>query len=194
MEEGRAEPQILVTIGFGYDTDGWDNTVRANVFCDHKKEFLDFITDDLMPYLSENYRIDPENSTLFGHSQGGVFTHYAAFNYDLYENRPFKNYIIGSPTFWTPYLTEVPGYEAYADEYGYFERNSSYDRNLLITAGTLEDEDYKDFYGDNDSTLEGITHLTERLDAHNVTTYQVKTYESHHSDYVSEMLKEYLDR
>ena len=95
--------------------------------------------------------------------QGGVFTHYAAFNFDLYENRPFANYIIGSPTFWTPYFTAVPGYEKYSDEYGYFERNKTYDKNLFITAGDKEDEDYSEYYGDNDSTLEGVGHLKERL-------------------------------
>jgi hypothetical protein len=43
----------------------------------------------------------------------------------------------------------------YCIEYGYFSRNKSYDRNLFITAGDMEDEDYEEYYGDNDSTLEG---------------------------------------
>jgi predicted alpha/beta superfamily hydrolase len=192
MQSGKADAQILITIGFEYDTDGWDNMVRSSIFCDHKKEFLDFITDNMMPYLGEEYNFDYGRSTLFGHSQGGVFTHYAAFNFDLYENRPFANYIIGSPTFWTPYFTEVPGYEEYLDEYGYFSRNKSYDRNLFITAGDMEDEDYEEYYGDNDSTLEGVEHLKERLTEHGVSTYQVKIYNSHHYQYVPEMLTEYI--
>ena len=192
MEEGRAEPQILITIGFEYDIDGWDNEVRSNILCDHKKEFLDFITDNLMPYLSEVYRFDTDSSPLFGHSQGGVFAHYAAFNYDRYENKPFKNYIIGSPTFWTPYFTDVSDYKDYKDEYGYFDRNDTYDRNILITAGDKEDEDYEDYYGDNDSTLEGVEHLTERLNTYGVTTFEVKIYDSHHYQYVSDMLIEYV--
>ena len=140
----------------------------------------------------EKYSFDYGRSTLFGHSQGGVFTHYAAFNYDLYENRPFANYIIGSPTFWTPYFTEVPGHEAYEDEYGYFERNKTYGCNLLITAGDMEDEDYAEYYGENDSTLEGVEHLKERLTAHGVTSFEVKIYNSHHYQYVPEMLIEYV--
>lgn len=192
MEKGEAAPQFIITIGFEYDTDGWDNKVRANVFCDHKKEFLDFITDNMMPYLNRTYGFDTDDSTLFGHSQGGVFTHYAAFNYDRYENKPFKNYIIGSPTFWTPYFTDVSDYEEYMDEYGYFGRNKTYDRNLFITAGDQEDSDYEEYYGDNDSTLEGVNHLKERLDGHKVTTYKVRIYSSHHYQYVPGMLLEYV--
>ncbi len=192
MQSGKADPQILITIGFEYDVDGWDNGIRSNILCDHKKEFLDFIIDNLMPYLGETYNFYYGKSTLFGHSQGGVFTHYAAFNFDLYENRPFANYIIGSPTFWTPYFTEVPGYEEYSDEYGYFDRNKTYDKNLFITAGDMEDEDYAEYYGDNDSTLEGVEHLKERLTGHGVTSFQVKLYNSHHYQYVPEMLAEYI--
>ena len=192
MLSGKAGPQILITIGFEYDVDGWDNDVRANVLCDHKKEFLDFITDNMMPYLSDSYNFDYSRSTLFGHSQGGVFTHYAAFNFDRYDNKPFANYIIGSPTFWTPYFTCVSDYEDYKNEYGYFERNKTYDRNLFITAGDQEDEDYKEYYGDNDSTLEGVEHLKKRLTAKGVTSFQVKIYSSHHYQYVPEMLVEYV--
>jgi predicted alpha/beta superfamily hydrolase len=192
MKEGKAAPEYLITIGFEYDVDGWDNEVRADILCDHKKEFLDFITDNMMPYLSETYKFDAERSTLFGHSQGGVFTHYAAFNYDRYENKPFKNYIIGSPTFWTPYFTEVNDYDEYKTEYGFFDRQDSYDRNLLITAGDQEDQDYKEYYGDNDSTLEGVEHLRDRLNNYGIASYDVKIYNSHHYQYVPEMLLEYI--
>ncbi|SCW60009.1 Putative esterase [Ruminococcaceae bacterium YRB3002] len=192
MANGQADPQLLITIGFEYDMASWDNEVRGNILCDHKKEFLDFITDNLMPYLSEKYRFDSSGSTLFGHSQGGVFTHYAAFNFDRYENRPFARYIIASPTFWTPYFTDVSDYGEYKNEYGYFDRNTTYDRELFIAAGDQEDADYQEYYGDNDSTLEGVDHLKERLDGHGVTTYQVKIYSSHHYQYVGQMLLEYV--
>jgi len=193
MADGKAEPQILVTIGFEYDTDGWDNVIRGNILCDHKKEFLDFITDNMMPFLDAKYKLDYDRSTLFGHSQGGVFTHYAAFNYDLYENKPFKRYIIGSPTFWTPYFTCVGDYENYRTEYGYFDRHKIYDRELYITAGDKEDEDYADYYGENDSTTEGVRHLEERLAGYGVSTYKVKFYDSHHYQYVPDMLVEYCE-
>ena len=194
MEAGKAKPQYLITLGFEYDVDGWDNGIRARVLCDRKKEFLDFITDNMMPYLNERYNIDTEDSTLFGHSQGGVFAHYAAFNYDRYENKPFKNYMIGSPTFWTPYFTEVSDYEEYKTEYGFFDRCDAYDRVILVSAGDKEDEDYREYYDDNgnDSTLEGVEHLKERFDGYGISSYSVKIYESHHYQYVPDMLMDYV--
>ena len=191
MAEGKAQPQILVTVGFEYDTDGWDNEVRGNILCNNKKEFLDFLTDNMMPFLAATYKFDYDRTALFGHSQGGVFAHYAAFNYDLYENKPFKRYIIGSPTFWTPYFTCVEDFESYKNEYGFFERNKTYDRELFIAAGDKEDEDYADFYGDNDSTTEGVKHLEERLIKNGVNSYKVKFYDSHHYQYVPDLLAEY---
>ena len=192
MEEGRAEPSILVTIGLDYGLDNADNNVRSEILCDHKKEFLDFITDNLMPYLSDIHKINFGRSCLFGHSQGGVFTHYAAFNSDLYENQPFTEYIIGSPTFWTPYFTCVSDWSGYKDDYGYFDRNDSMDKTLYLTGGSNEDEDYKEEYKGNDSTLEGLKHLKERLESRNVK-HSYKLYDSNHYKYVGDMLVEYLD-
>ena len=56
----------------------------------------------------------------------------------------------------------------------------------------MEDEDYEEYYGDNDSTTEGVEHLESRLKEHGVTTYKVKLYQSHHYQYVPELLMEYL--
>ena len=193
MALGKALPQYLITIGFEYDIDSWDNDVRGNILCDHKKEFLDFISDNMMPYLAGEYKIDFSRSTLFGHSQGGVFAHYAAFNYDRYDNRPFGKYIVASPTFWTPYFTCVKDFEEYKDEYGFFDRNSDYGCRLFITAGELEDEDYEEYFESNDSTTEGVKHLAERLDSHGVDSYEVRLYNSHHYQYVGRMLKEYVE-
>ena len=58
----------------------------------------------------------------------------------------------------------------------------------------MEDEDYEEYYGDNDSTLEGVEHLTGRLDKQGVTTYKVKIYQSHHYQYVPDLMMEYLTK
>ena len=191
METGESAPRILVTVGQDYALDNSDNDVRSGIFCVHKKEFLDFLCDNLMPYLSEYFDIDFSASCLFGHSQGGVFTHYAAFHSDLYENRPFAEYIIGSPTFWTPYFTDQEDWDEYKNDYGYFDRNDSLDRMLYLTGGASEDADYSEYYGENESTLEGLAHLKERLDRHHHTAYSYKIYPGHHSDYVRESLIQY---
>ena len=100
MQEKAVEDVILVSIGYDFQLDGTDNAVRATYFCEKKDLFLSFITDNLMPYLNASYSIDFSQSALYGHSLGGTFTHYAAFQSDLFENQPFQYYIIGSPAFW----------------------------------------------------------------------------------------------
>ena len=169
---------------------------RAAVFCEGKDKFLDFITDNLMPYLGEKYAIDYGNSTLFGHSLGGVFTHYALFNSDRYENQPFGCYIIGSPAFWSPYSREMSDYPEQAKDYGYFERNQTMGKSAFITAGSDEDEDYQEYFQDGDSTTESIAHLAERINAHcdpGSPAAVSKLYKSHHYQYIPEMLVEYAD-
>ena len=193
MESGKGTPAIIVTIGYDYGINGANNEFRLKLFCEREKQLLDFITDNMMPYLCENYAIDCSRSVLFGHSDAGVFSHYAAFNGDLYENDPFGAYIIGSPAFWNDYFHQFPEAQQYADEYGCFDRNETFDKKLFITGGKYEDEDYADYYNGNDSTLEGIEKLRQRLEAHGVKDYEVKLYDSHHYQYVHDMLIEYID-
>ena len=196
MSAGRAEPQIVISIGQDYSICNADNVERAAVFCEGKDKFLDFITDNLMPYLGENYAIDFVNSTLFGHSLGGVFAHYALFHSDRYENQPFGCYIIGSPAFWSPYSREVSDYSEQAKDYGYFERNQTMKKRVLITAGSDEDEDYQEYFEDGDSTTESVAHLAERINGKcdpSSPMATAKLYKSHHYQYIPEMLVEYVD-
>ena len=192
MEEGKTEDVFLASIGYDFDIDGTDNAVRGKYFCEHKDLFLNFITDNLMPYISENYNIDFSRTGLYGHSLGGVFAHYAAFNSDLYENQPFNYYIIGSPAFWSPYSLPYGDYE-YKSEYGYFDRNDTFNKTLYISGGENEDPDYEEYYEDNDTTLEGISNLMSRLDLNGVTTAECKIYKgSNHYEYIPDMFKEIL--
>ncbi len=196
MEEGRAAPQILISIGQDYSISNSDNIERAAVFCEGKDKFLDFITDNLMPYLGENYLIDYENSTLFGHSLGGVFSHYALCNSDRYENQPFGNYIVGSPAFWSPYSRDMSDYKEQERDFGYFERNQTISKHVFITAGSDEDEDYAEYFEDGDSTTESIVHLAERINSHcseGSPMAKDKLYKSHHYQYIPDMLIEYVD-
>lgn len=192
MEEGKAEDVILVTLGYGYHMNGTDESNRTAHLVIQRAALLDFITDNLMPYLGENYNIDYSSSTLYGHSDGGIFTHYALFNSDRYENQPFGHYIIGSPAFWCLYgepdMLDVQGYES---DYGYFERNTTLNKSVFLCGGSLEDPDYADKYNGHNTTLEGLEALKERLESHEAdVTYRL--YESHHYQYIPEMLVEYL--
>ena len=196
MQEKAVEDVILVSIGYDFQLDGTDNAVRATYFCEKKDLFLSFITDNLMPYLNASYSIDFSQSALYGHSLGGTFTHYAAFQSDLFENQPFQYYIIGSPAFWSPYFLESESNPPeYQTEYGYFDRNTSFNKTLYVCGGEQEDADYASYYGENDSTLEGITHLMERLKADGVTTAECKIYaDSNHYAYIPEMFQTFFLR
>ena len=197
MEEGRADPQILISIGQDYTICNSDNMERSALFCEGKDKFLDFITDNLMPYLGEKYAIDYENSTLFGHSLGGVFAHYALCNSDQYENQPFGCYIIGSPAFWSPYSREMSDYSQQANDYGYLDRNEKISKRVFITAGSDEDEDYEEYFEDGDSTTQSIVHLAERINAKcdpSSPMAKDKLYKSHHYQYIPDMLIEYVDK
>ena len=63
-DEGKCGDVIFVTLGFGYHLDGSNNSVRGQYLLDERAKLLDFITDDLMPYISENFQIDCKKSTL----------------------------------------------------------------------------------------------------------------------------------
>lgn len=191
MENGEASEIILVSLGYNYDTDGADTNWRYNCMVIYRDKLLDFITDNLMPYLGENYNIDYENSTIYGHSDGGVFTHNALFKSDLYENQPFGRYIIGSPAFWGLYLHPDLNSEGYENDYEYFERNEKLDKSVFLCAGALEDPDYADRYNGHDTTLEGIAKLNERLKSHGANVIY-KLYDSHHYQFIPDMLIEYL--
>ncbi len=195
MENGEAAPVILVSLYYSYDVTDPDQWMRYVDLVIDRDKLLDFITDNLMPYLCENYNIDCENSTLYGHSDGGVFTHNAVFNSDRYENQPFGHYIIGSPALWGLYhynLDNNMSNDDVLNDYGYFDRNETLDKTIFLCAGSLEDPDYEHYYREgDDTTLEGVAKLKERFEAHDVDLTH-KLYESHHYQYIPEMLVEYL--
>lgn len=192
MEDGESADVILVSLGYNYKIDGTNAYYRFTHLLQERNKLLDFITDNLMPYLGENYNIDYANSSLYGHSNGGVFTHNALFHSDLYENQPFGNYIIGSPAFWglyDEYFDLDP--DGCQSDYGYFDRNDTLDKKVFLCGGSQEDPDYTDSYNGHDTTLEGLAKLNNRLESHNAdVTY--KLYESHHYQFIPEMLIEFM--
>ncbi|MCG7852047.1 MAG: prolyl oligopeptidase family serine peptidase, partial [Methanosarcinaceae archaeon] len=56
-------------------------------------DFLKFIREEMIPFVHSNYRTNPENNVIFGHSLGGLFALYTLFHHP----NTFKRYIIGSP-------------------------------------------------------------------------------------------------
>jgi uncharacterized protein len=56
--------------------------------------FLEFIRDELFPYIHSNYRVDMKNKALYGYSYGGLFGLYTLFH----APETFNKYLIGSPS------------------------------------------------------------------------------------------------
>lgn len=99
------------------------------------KTHLDFIRNDVIKYIDNTYRTDPNSRTYFGYSLSGEFGAYIL----LTQPDTFNNYILGSPSIKTdvPYLTELN------TKFGPFEasnRNSSLKANVFIAYGSLEEE------------------------------------------------------
>ncbi|MBP5378844.1 MAG: alpha/beta hydrolase [Ruminococcus sp.] len=198
IDEGEAAPVIFVTLGYDYDTR--EELERFNKFVLQEKQFLDFITDDLMKTISLNYNVDASRSVFFGHSFGGLFSHYALCNSDKYEYQPFANYIIGSPSFWAYYYPDSEYYDnssiedpyAIQREFDYFDRNETMDKNVFICAGGREA--YNDLKNADDLTTipEEAKLLHERLVSHGAKA-ELKIYEDcYHNNYLEDMLKDYL--
>ena len=196
IDEGEAAPVIFVTLGYDYDTR--EDLERFNKFILQDKEFLDFITDDLMKTISLNYKVDASRSVFFGHSFGGAFSHYALCNSDKYEYQPFKDYIIGSPSFFIYFYPDSEYYDnssiedpyAYQREFDYFDRNETMDKNVFICVG--EKEDIEVDCGDGDDMVEGSKALYERLKAHGANV-ELKIYEGcFHTNYIRGMMTDYL--
>ncbi len=194
MENGEIHDVILVTIGYNYQIDGTSIEVRSKLFYEETAMTTEFIVNNLTPYLAEMYNIDFEHSGFYGHSAGGVLSHYGAFNSDKFENQPFKYYIIGSPAFWELHrLENVKDPNAYKTEYGYFDRNDSFDKNIYVCGGENEDPEYEEYYDGYDTTLEGIDNLMKRLESHGVTTAKSKIYEnSGHWQFIPDMFIEFF--
>ncbi|GFN29885.1 alpha/beta hydrolase [Paenibacillus xylaniclasticus] len=71
------------------DGSPWPNTGGA-------QQFLDFIEEELKPFIESRYPINRARQGLFGHSLGGYFTLYALIE----RPEAFRTYCAGSPSIW----------------------------------------------------------------------------------------------
>ncbi len=140
MQKGEIEDIIVVSVGLGYERKADRTPIRAIEFVRKNNLFLDFITTNLIPCLEKLYRIDYSHSTLLGHSLGGLFTYYAVFCHDRYENQPFSYYIVASPSLW---VTKIGWFGWHYGQQSkiikdYFKRNQSFPKVLYLAAGNRE--------------------------------------------------------
>jgi predicted alpha/beta superfamily hydrolase len=93
-EWGRyRERDLLPTDAAAADASRRQAFTRRGIRRGQAAAFLEFIREELKPFIAANYRADPEDSAFVGHSYGGLFGLYTLFH------RPdtFNRYIISSP-------------------------------------------------------------------------------------------------
>jgi len=180
MVNGEIEDIIMVSIGYNYGINAEKAEIRLVELVQKSDLFLDFITNNLAPYLGELYNINYKHSALMGHSLGGLFVYYAAFNHDKYKNDPFNYYVIASPSF---FMMNNQSNWKYGDiEKDYFKRNKKLKKEIYLTAG---DKEYSDM-------LPNINNFLQRSEKYGITTLDYEIFNGGHSGYVKSMMRKSL--
>lgn len=180
MVNGEIEDIIMVSIGYNYGIDGEKMETRFVEFVSGCEDFLNFITDNLAPYLGEQYNIDFHRSALMGHSLGGLFMYYAVFNHDKYINQPFNYYVMASPSF---FLTNTSHWRYGDIVKEYFNRNSKLTKQIYLTAGN--NEEYTDILQDIESFL-------QRAKKNRIKTIEYELFNGNHTSFVKPMMRKSL--
>lgn len=124
----------------------FDGTLTAAVPSGRAAQFLDFIREDLIPFIDARYPTIPGDRIYAGHSLGGLFGYYAMFT------RPdtFTRYIIGSPTlYWG-------GDAVFRLEREYAASHKNLEARVFMGVGGLED-------GPNNPMLRNVRRLESLL-------------------------------
>ena len=161
---------IIVGVSYGGDSLE-DGNYRSTDYTAPSKErdywggaerFQDFLSNELLTFIEENYRSNPDRRIIFGQSIGGQFVLYTA----LTKPNLFWGHIASNPALHRnlPFFLEQHG------------RSSTTGRSkLFVGSGTLDDRQYRDpaqewirhWTGRNDKpwqlrtmNLEGETHMS----------------------------------
>ena len=144
----------MIVVGVGYPIEiarscytSWESAKPSEYWCARAKDltstedatmegwpsggasdFLAFIRDDLKPLINSNYRANPEDSTIYGDSLGGLFALYVLFH------RPdtFNRYIVLSPSLFCGKKVTLDYERMYAN--GHAELPA----RLFLSVGSLE--------------------------------------------------------
>ncbi len=122
---GGELPELIV-VGIGYSEDiVRTRALRERDYSRAPQPFLEFIRDELIPIIDTDYRTDPANRGIIGHSYGGDFVLYALFH----APGMFNRFLAGSPNFTSATALEL----AYAGEH------SALEAQVLLTIGERDD-------------------------------------------------------
>jgi len=143
MQLGNELPQMLI-VGIGYRSDSLSNwlALRSRDLTPTPTPdpngqgwltggaplFLRFIREELIPFITKNYRTSPD-ATYAGISYGGLFGLYVLFH----EPTTFHTYLIGSPSIWFDNRV-ILKYEA-----DYAKINRDLSAKVFMSVGELEE-------------------------------------------------------
>jgi enterochelin esterase-like enzyme len=179
MVNGEIEDIIMVSIGYDYGIDAEKVETRMVEFVWQSDRFLNFITENLVPYLGELYNIDYKRSALMGHSLGGLFMYYAVFNHDKYKNSPFHYYVMASPSLYV--INNQANWKHGNIEEDYFKRNHTLEKEIYLTVG---DQEY--------DMLPNINNFLQRAMVYGIRTIDYEEYDGDHVSFVKEMMRNSL--
>ncbi len=109
--------------------------IQKKIHFGQANKHLDFIRDDVIKYVENTYRTDPNSRTYFGYSMSGEFGTYIL----LTQPDTFNNYILGSPSI----KNEVDILSELNTKFGPYEgsnKSTSLNANVFISHGSLEKE------------------------------------------------------
>lgn len=137
LQFGKEIPDVVI-IGVGYpdnskhlylrnrdylptSTEVHDNSGGAN-------DFLDFIIEELKPYVEDKFRVKADKTILAGDSYSGLFALYTLFH----RPNSFNGYIVGSPSlYWDNSIT-------FTYEGDFASRHDDLETKLFLSVGALE--------------------------------------------------------
>jgi predicted alpha/beta superfamily hydrolase len=173
MQIGDEVPQVLI-VGIGYKTDSVASRLRSRDFTptaipdpfdNHwptggAANYLQFINEELKPFIQKNYRVSSEAS-FAGISYAGLFGLYTLFH----EPQTFQNYLIATPSLWYDSLVTFD----YEKKFAAYHRNLS--AKVFLSVGGLEEKQFAD--GNMETN---VKFLSDRLKKRKYTDLHLKTY------------------
>jgi predicted alpha/beta superfamily hydrolase len=133
------------------------------------RKFFDFISDELIPCIEFNYRVNKNDRALIGYSYGGVFTLFSLF----YSPETFQRYYAGSPSiFWDNKVL-------FKYEKEYADTHKDLPVTLFMSSGGLE----------NKSEIADVYEMAYRLESRKYPGLKLETHifegETHASCYAA---------
>ncbi|MFA0812548.1 alpha/beta hydrolase [Microbulbifer epialgicus] len=107
-EHGNTKLPPVILVGISHPIDSANFTLRltdftpvpgeikGNILGGGANDFLEFLEDELKPFINNSFMGDENDETLAGHSLGGLLALHSLFNHT--DN--FDRYVVGSPSIW----------------------------------------------------------------------------------------------